>query len=155
MRETRRFARRGRRRGWGKPRLRRETPLRKGLTTYISRLCRFSQPLQSAGCCRDVFLPLSAIPWGRGTRRFSRQSREKREAAAEAAASAALREAQCGARAAPRRFRRSTPNKGSLHLCGKRGVLRGAGGGGDGESRGKSLPNCPYSEKCWKNTKNI
>ena len=109
----------------------------------------------SAGCRRDVFLPLSAIPWGRGTRRFSRQSREKREAAAEAAASAALREAQCGARAAPRRFRRSVPNKGSLHLCGKRGVLRGAGGGGDGESRGKSLPNCPYSEKCWKNTKNI
>ena len=75
-------------------------------------LCRSAHLLPLAGCCRDVVLTLSATPWGRGTRRCSRRSREQREAAAKAAAFAALREAQCGARAAPRRFRRGAPNGG-------------------------------------------
>ena len=143
MRKTRRLARWGRRRRRGKPRCDIEALLRKGLTEYISKLCLSAHLLPLASCCRDVVLALSAIPWGRGTRRCSRRSREQREAAAKAAAFAALRETQCGARAAPRRFRRGAPNGGDLHLCGKRGVWRGGGGSEGGESRGEHSPNRP------------
>ena len=106
-------------------------------------LFRSALLLPLASCCRDGVLTLSATPWGRGARRCSRRSREQREAAAKAAAFAALRETQCGARAAPRRFRRGAPNGGDLHLCGKRGVWRGGGGSEGGESRGEHSPNRP------------
>ncbi len=42
-------------------------------------LCRSALLLPLAGCCRDVVLALSATPWGRGTRRCSRRSREQRK----------------------------------------------------------------------------
>ena len=64
VRKTRRLARWGRGRGRGKPRRDIEALLRKGLTEYISKLCRSALLLLLAGCCRDVVLALSATPVG-------------------------------------------------------------------------------------------
>ena len=137
VRKTRRLARWERGRGLGKPRCDIEALLRKGLTEYISKLCRSAHLLLLAGCCRDGVLTLSATPWGRGTRRCSRRSREQREAAAKAAAFAALREAQCGARAAPRRFRRGAPN-GGICTCAENAAF---GEVGEGARAGKAAAN--------------
>jgi len=60
--------------------------------------------------------------------------------AAKAALAAALREAQCGARAAPRRFRRTSPKQGDLHRHNPRGVFLSEKKIRHKESRREALP---------------